>query len=230
MGTFFRGYNFVSHHDFHWFFILISNIMFTVLLRENVKSLYAAHASSLLVTHCRALAARLWFLVVMYCQPIKVYMYSQIIRLGLIVKAIIWIWLFFFIATFPMYLLYIRVVYISSFNFSVVLIERICIFLWLYHFKNFVLSLIKHWELIVFLHTSILLTISIFSLVTPNDPRQKENCYRAASSRWWGDSAVAGPGWGSPQWVNIGRDLPAVDGRRTKLPSMGKMEHMTWPL
>ena len=43
------------------------------------------------------------------------------------------------------------------------------------------------------------------------NPWQRENCYRAASSRW-GDSSVAGPGRGSPQRVNLGGDPPAAGG------------------
>ena len=45
---------------------LFLHFVLTVLLGKNVKAFSTAHASSLLVTPCRALAATLWFFVVMY--------------------------------------------------------------------------------------------------------------------------------------------------------------------
>ena len=46
--------------------------------------------------------------------------------------------------------------------------------------------------------------------VKKKTPWQKENCYRAASSRWWVDSVVAGPGRGSQQRVSPGGEPPAA--------------------
>ena len=66
MGTLFRWYNFVSQYDFYWFIISLSKYHAYCFAGGNVKPLSTAHASSLLVTPCRALAATLWFLVVMY--------------------------------------------------------------------------------------------------------------------------------------------------------------------
>ena len=50
-----------------------------------------------------------------------------------------------------------------------------------------------------------------YSFLNYEDPWLKEKSYRAASSRWWGDSVVAGPGRGSPQRVGPGREPPAVE-------------------
>ena len=69
MDTFFRGYNFVSQHDFHWFFISLSSLSkyhAYCFVGGKCQPLSTVHASSLLVTPCRALVAILWFLVVMY--------------------------------------------------------------------------------------------------------------------------------------------------------------------
>ena len=69
MGTSFRGCNFVFQYDFQWFFISLSSLSkyhAYCFVGGKCQALFAAHASSLLVTPCRALAATFWFLVVMY--------------------------------------------------------------------------------------------------------------------------------------------------------------------
>ena len=52
--------------DSSFLFFHFLNIMFAVFLVEKVSPLSAAHASNLFITPCCALAASLWFLVVIY--------------------------------------------------------------------------------------------------------------------------------------------------------------------
>ena len=60
LDIFFKGYNFVSYHDFYWSSFLFLNVMLTV------RHLSAAHSSNLLVTPCNARGATVWLPVVMY--------------------------------------------------------------------------------------------------------------------------------------------------------------------